>query len=315
MKKTLVIILVIIMLASVFAGCASMDKSEEASFDISDESRGQSTNVDYAMDSDSAPAPEAMKNSSAYGEDDGGEVYGEGLKIIKTANAQLEVESYQTAYETIKSMLGDNGYIEENNVWKTPTYVDGEKYLLTNGNLRIRIKEEVFMGFTEGLPALGTVLQSSANKDDISDMYYDTDARLELKRDEKERLEEYADSVEDPEVFFQIQNRITEVIYDIESLQGTLKKWDSKVSYSTVYITINEKHPEEDSALPVPKGFFEKMWDNLKDGVSFLGDVVLFFAGALPVLLLMAAIVIVIIVVIKKVSKKSKPKPPVNKES
>lgn len=311
MKKTLVIILVIIMLASVFAGCASMDKSEEASFDISDESRGQSTNVNYALDSDSAPAPEALKVSSETYGDDGGGVYEEGRKAIKTANAQMEVDSYQTAYESIKSMLGANGYIEESNIWKTPTYVNDEKYLLTNGSLRIRIKANVFLGFTEGLSAIGTVLQSSTNEDDISDMYYDTEARLELKRDEKERLEEYADSIEDPEVFFQVQSRITEVVYDIESLQGTLKKWDSKVDYSTVYITINEKHPEEDSALPAPKGFFAKIWDNLKDGVSFLGDVVIFLAGALPVLLVLAGFVIIVILIIKKVTKKSNPKPPV----
>ncbi|MCK5764138.1 MAG: DUF4349 domain-containing protein [Clostridiales bacterium] len=315
MKKTLVIVLVIIMVASIFAGCASMDKSEEASYDISDDTRGQSTNLEYMMDSDSAPAPEAMKNTSTYaGSDDGG-IYEEGRKAIKTANAQMEVDNYQTAYETIKSMLGDNGYIEESNIWKTPTYVNGEKYLLTNGSLRIRIKADVFLSFTEGLSSIGTVLQSSTNEDDISDMYYDTEARLELKRNEKERLEEYAESIEDPEVFFQVQSRITEVVYDIESLQGTLKKWDSKVDYSTIYISINEKHPEEESALPKPKGFFEKIWENLKDGVSFLGDVVIFLAGALPVLLLMAAIVIVIIVIIKKVSKKSKPRPPVNKDS
>ena len=303
------------MSAAIFAGCAAADKmsSESASYDSDDGYRNQTTDMDY-VSADSAPAPEAVggKNESSYGEEGG--IYEEGLKIIKTANAQLEVENYQTAYETIKSMLGDNGYIEESNVWKTPTYVDGEKYLLTNGNLRIRIKAEVFMGFTEGLSALGTVLQSSTNKDDVSDMYYDTEARLELKRDEKERLEEYADSVEDPEIFFQIQNRITEVIYDIESLQGTLKKWDSKVEYSTVYITINEKHPEEESALPEPKGFFAKIWEKLKDGVSFLGDAVIFFAGALPVLLVMAAVVVIIILIVKRVSKKSRKKPPVNKE-
>jgi len=268
------------------------------------------------MDSDSAPAPKAMEiTSGVYNASVEGGVYEEGRKAIKTATVQMEVDSYQTTYETIKSMLGNNGYIEESNIWKTPTYVNGEKYLLTNGSLRIRIKADVFLGFTEGLSAIGTVLQSSTNEDDISDMYYDTEARLELKRNEKERLEEYADSIEDAEVYFQVQSRITEVVYDIESLQGTLKKWDSKVEYSTINITINEKNPEEESAFPEQKGFFGKIWENLKDGVSFLGNVVIFLAGALPVLLLMGAIVIVIILIIKKVTKKAKPKPPVNKDS
>jgi len=314
MKKTLVIILAIIMIASIFAGCGMADKSEISSdYAMTDESRGQSSNIEYMAGS--APAPEAMKSTANYASSDDGGVYEEGRKAIKTATVQMEVDSYQTTYETIKSMLGNNGYIEESNIWKTPTYVNGEKYLLTNGSLRIRIKADVFLGFTEGLSAIGTVLQSNTNEDDISDMYYDTEARLELKHNEKERLEEYADSIEDAEVYFQVQSRITEVVYDIENLQGSLKKWDSKVEYSTINITINEKNPEEESAFPKPKGFFGKIWENLKDGVSFLGDVVIFLAGALPVLLLMGAIVILIILIIKKVTKKAKPKPPANKDS
>jgi len=313
MKKTLAIIIAVLMMASIFAGCGRADKSEEAAdYNASTQGRGESTDMEYLTD-DSAPAPEPMENKDALAGADGG-VYEEGRKAIKTGNAQIEVDNYQNAYEAIKAMIGSNGYIEESNIWKTPAYVNGEKILLTNGNLRIRIKAEVFTGFTEGLSAIGTVLQANAVEDDISDMYYDTEARLELKRNEKERLEEYAESIEDPEVYFQIQSRITEVIYDIESLQGTLKKWDSKVEYATVYITINEKHPDEESALPEPKGFFGKIWENLKDGVSFLGDVIIFLAGALPILLVIAAVVIVIIIIIKKVTKRSKPKPPIDKE-
>jgi len=304
------------MMASIFGGCGMADKSEEPGYtnDSYTQGRGESNDME-SLTADSAPAPQPMadKSEDEYSGGDGG-VYEEGRKAIKTGSVQMEVDNYQNTYEAIKTMLGNNGYIEESNIWKTPTYVDGEKILLTNGTLRIRIKAEIFTGFTEGLSAIGTVLQASTNEDDISDMYYDTEARLELKRNEKERLEEYAEGIEDPEVYFQIQSRITEVIYDIESLQGTLKKWDSKVDYATVYITINEKHPEEESALPKPKGFFGKIWENLKDGVSFLGDVVIFLAGALPFLLVIAAVVIIIIIVIKKISKKSKSKPPADKD-
>jgi hypothetical protein len=314
MKKFLAIILAVLMMASIFAGCGMADKSESPANDSYTEGRNGEMDMDNQyLTADSAPAPEPMGKVGEDTGDDGG-IYEEGRKAIKTGSVQMEVDSYLNTYEAIKTMLGNNGYIEESNIWKTPAYVDGEKILLTNGTLRIRIKAEIFEGFTDGLSAIGTVLQASTNEDDISDMYYDTEARLELKRDEKDRLIKYAETIEDPEVYFQIQSRITEVIYDIESLQGTLKRWDSKVEFATVYITINEKHPEEESALPEPKGFFEKIWDNLKDGVSFLGNVIIFLAGALPVLLVIAAVAVIIIIIIKRVTRKSKPKPPADKE-
>jgi len=313
MRKTIVILMVMLMLVSIFAGCSKSESFESVGNSTSDKS-GQSPGKDY-LTANSAPAPEAMGNEATVKYGDDGGIYVEGRKAIKTGNVQMEVDNYQTTYETIKTMLGENGYIEESNIWKTPVYINGEKQYLTNGSLRLRIKAAIFEGFTDGLNSIGTILAASTNEDDISDMYYDTEARLELKRDEKERLEDYADKIDDPEIFFQTQSRITEVIYEIENLQGTLKKWDSKVEYSTVYITINEKNPEEESALPVPKGFFEKIWDNLKDGVTFLGEVVIFLAGAIPVLLLLAAIALVVIVIVKRLNKKSNPKPPIKKDN
>lgn len=307
MRKILVILMAVLMLVSIFAGCSKSSSVEDSRYTAS--TKGEEAEYDY-LSKDSAPAPQAMGNDSGDIDSNNGGIYVEGRKAIKTGNVQVEVDNYQDTYETIKTMIGENGYIEESNIWKTPVYVNGEKIYLTNGSLRLRIKASIFEGFTDGLNAIGTVLSSSTNEDDISDMYYDTEARLELKRDEKDRLQEYANKIDDPEIFFQTQSRITEVIYEIENLQGTLKKWDSKVEYSTVYITINEKNPQEESALPKPKGFFGEIWDNLKDGVSFLGDAVIFLAGALPILLMLGLMALIVVVIIKRLNKKTTPKPP-----
>ncbi|MBN2558098.1 MAG: DUF4349 domain-containing protein [Clostridia bacterium] len=303
MKRIMVVILTVVLLASVFAGCASKTSEEARGYDSSADYQGETSQTDnYLKEGAPVPAPEA---AGAYYEDGGG-VYEEGRKAIKTAEAQVEVLDFETAFETIKSMLGDNGYIEESNVWKTPAYYNGEKIMLTNGTIRLRIKEENFMGFTEGLSSIGTVLSSRSYEDDISDIYYDTEARLGLLKDEKARLEDYAKKVDDPEIFFQTQSRITQVIYEMENLQGTLKKWDSKVAYSTVSITITEKHPGEESALEKPKGFFERIWDNMKDSVGFMGDVVVFLFGILPVILMLGAFALIVIVIARKASGKRK---------
>ena len=300
MKKFLLIFIAVAMSVAILAGC-SANKAEFASEESYSQGKSAGTDYDTSDYTNSAPVPAPMlTEGSYYLTSDGEGYYEEGRKAIKTGEAQLEVIDFQAAYDAIKAMIGDNGYIEESNIWKTPSYYNGEQIMLTNGNMRIRIKQENFVSFTDGLDTLGTVLSSRVYEDDISDMYYDTEARLGLLRDEKERLEKYAEDVEDPEIFFETQSRITQVIYEMESLQGSLKKWDSKVEFSTVNITINEKHPGDEPAVSRPRNFFEKIWDNLKDSVGFLGDALIFIIGILPVLLVIAAVVVVLVIIVKK---------------
>ncbi|MBN1624565.1 MAG: DUF4349 domain-containing protein [Clostridia bacterium] len=306
MKRITLIFMAIIMTVVLFAGCSAKMTEDAVEMDYE---QSKSEESGYATDryENSAPVPAPMADGTIDYATTGEGYYEEGRKAIKTGEAQLEVINFQAAYDAIKSMLGNNGYIEESNIWKTPSYYNGEQIMLTNGSIRLRIKQENFTSFTDGLATIGTVLSSRTYEDDISDMYYDTEARLDLLRDEKERLERYADDVEDPEIFFQTQSRITQVIYEMESLQGSLKKWDSKVEYSTVNITINEKHPEEASAVSKPKNFFEKIWDNMENSVEFLGNVVIFLFGILPVLLVIAAVVIVLVIVVKKTAGRKTP--------
>lgn len=305
MKRVGLVILAIMLTAVLLAGCGASMSEETTGLDY--QSKNSGANYDMDISEVSAPVPDVMANESPEIAGDGAGYYEEGRKAIKTGEAQLEVVSFDSAFETIKTMLGTNGYIEESNIWKTPTYYNGEQIMLTNGNVRLRIKQEAFQGFTDGLATIGTILTSRTYEDDISDMYYDTEARLGLLRDEKERLEQYADNVEDPEIFFETQSRITQVIYDMESLQGSLKKWDSKVEYSTVYITINEKNPGEESAVSAPKGFFDKIWDNMKDSVEFLGRVVIVLFGILPVIFVITVVVVVLVIIVKKTAGKKTP--------
>jgi hypothetical protein len=306
MKRITLILMAIILTAVLLAGCGSTMTEDAVEMDYG-QSKSEESGYTTDMYENSAPVPAPMADGTIDYVIAGEGYYEEGRKAIKTGEAQLEVINFQAAYDAIKSMLGSNGYIEESNIWKTPSYYNGEQIMLTNGSLRLRIKQENFTSFTDGLDTIGTVLSSRTYEDDISDMYYDTEARLDLLRDEKERLERYADDVEDPEIFFQTQSRITQVIYEMESLQGSLKKWDSKVEYSTVNITINEKHPEEASAVSKPRNFFEKIWDNMENSVEFLGNVVIFLFGILPVLLVIAAVVIVLVIIVKKTAGRKTP--------
>lgn len=281
----------------IFAGCAA--KSTEY---VSDMRNGEAS-VSY----DTAPTyydEQKSVDSSAYTNSVSSTVTGE-KKIVKYGSLTIEVTDYNEAYSDLEALLGDSGYLESSNIWKTPRYVNGEKIMLTNANLVIRITEDRFESFVKELENIGFIVNQSTNSDDISYMYYDTDARIKLKEDEKARLEQYLNEIEDAKVYFEIQSRITDVIYEIEQLKGSIQRWDNQVSYATVSITMNEIAPDEEPSVTEPKGFFGKIWENLVNGVEFLGEAIIVIAGAIPVLIIIA---VVIILIVKLATRKKKEK-------
>lgn len=305
MKKRLIIFIIAILTISLLSACSMADRTAE--FVGTDE---------YGSTANYEPAYDYEKGGEAYLEME--DSVGSGVqylttsestinnqqKIIKNGSATMEVTDYASAFSDLEALISDSGYIQNSNIWKTPRYIDGEKIMLTNANLTIRLEASRFGGFFNDLASIGLVVNQITGKDDISYMYYDTEARIELKEDEKTRLEQYLTEVDDANVYFDIQSRITEVLYEIEQLKGNILRWDDQVEYSTIQLTITEIGPDDESTLVEPKGFFGSIWENLVDGVSFLGDAIIFLAGAIPALLLLAAGVILIVKLANRKKKK-----------
>lgn len=298
MKKRLSIVILIIVTISILAACSSSYSPMMES--ISSRENVQLADMDNVYNKGivepmSTPRPEEV-------------VYDESIeynnkKVVKTGTATIEVTNYDNAYANLKAIIGDNGYIEESNIWKTPRYVDGEKIMLTNANITVRIKEDMFEAFVDELANIGMVTNQWTDKNDVSYTYYDTEARVKLKLDEKARLEQYLTEIDDAKVYFEVQSRITQVIYEIEQLQGNILRLDDQISYSSVNITITEIAPNEEPTITKPKGFFGKLWLSLVRGVKFLGNAIIFFAGVIPVLIIIAAVVFIIIKLAKRKKK------------
>jgi len=302
MKKIIGIIILIVMTVSILAACSSeYSPRAESAINVETVQMGGDMDNVYnkgAVEPMATPRPAEV----VYDED----ANYNNKKVVKTGTATIEVTNYDEAYADLKAIIGDNGYIEESNIWKTPRYVDGEKIMLTNANLTVRIKEDMFETFIDELSNIGLVINQWTDKNDVSYTYYDTEARIKLKQDEKKRLEQYLTEVDDAKVYFEVQSRITQVIYDIEQLQGNILRLDDQISYSSVNITINEIAPNEEPTITKPKGFFGKLWISLVRGIKFLGNAVIFFAGMIPVLIIIAVAVFVIVKLSKRKKKEEK---------
>lgn len=86
------------------------------------------------------------------------------------------------------------------------------------------------------------------------------------------------------EEIFAIEKEYANVTYEIESLQGTLNKYDSLIDYSTINISVREVQNYQNTKTAMTLGdrmsrTFEKSIQNL---MMFGEEVLLFIVGMIP---------------------------------
>lgn len=238
-------------------------------------------------------------------------------KIIYSGYATVETIRFDETLEQVYEMIDAYGGFLES------SYVTGKDYYSTYYNrntyrtasFTIRVPRSAFQSFTGALETLGNVTGTTIEAQNITTSYYDTESRLATYRTEEERLLamlEKADTVED---MLNIEDRLASVRYNIESLTSTLTNWDSKLSYSTVELRISEVS-ELTQQTPITYTFGQRIVQGFKSSVSWLGNagqaLVVFIAGALPILVILAVITLIIIFIIRAKRKKKKEKMMVN---
>lgn len=230
-------------------------------------------------------------------------------KIIYSGSASVETIAFDETVDQVYALVDRYGGFLES------AYVTGKDYQAQyygyhsyrTADFIIRVPREVFSSLTGSLEELGSVTYSSVRAENITSAYFDTQSRLDTYRTEESRLLamlEKADTVED---MLNIESRLSDVRYQIESLTTTLTNWDSKVSYSTLELNIREVK-ELTEETPIARTFGEDIAAGVRDSLHWLTeackDLVIFIASAIPVLIIPAALAILIICLIR--SKKRK---------
>nr|DAI22114.1 MAG TPA: protein of unknown function (DUF4349) [Caudoviricetes sp.] len=227
-------------------------------------------------------------------------------KIIKTGYISINVASFDEVSQLIKTYTEQNGgYVEQSNQFadydsQTNTYKG------KSGNITVRIESAKFSDAMGYIETLGTLINQSESVNDITNSYVDTQSRLEVKEQEKERLSELLNNADNISDIITIEGRLTEVISDIESYEAQLNAYDDVVDYSTINVNITEK--DDDGIIPAKTDFANKAVYNFKDSArtlfsGFEGIVLLIIRLWAPIAVV-AVIAVISVVFIK--SKKNK---------
>ena len=235
-------------------------------------------------------------------------------KIIKTATVSAETKDFVSAIKQIEGNVKKvGGYIEECNVEDRSAYVsDTGSTTLKYARYVLRIPEARLDEFLSEAGELLNILSETTTATDVSDKYYDIEARISVLETERAVLEKMLSEATSVSQMIEIEQRLYDVIYEIESYKTALKVYDSKVAYSTVNLTVNEVAdltPTEvdDSFGTRFKMAVKESWDGF---VEFCQDFVIFVVYAVPVVAVLAVptgiIAVVVITVVSVIVKKTK---------
>ena len=202
-------------------------------------------------------------------------------KIIRNADITLETKEFDDSVAKLQSIVDElGGYISQANV-----YVHNSRYELHSADYTVRIPAEKFDQFLVYREDVGTVSSTNVWTDDVTDSYYDMEARLESLETKRTRLLELLEQAETMENIIALESELSNTIYEIESLTGSLRRLDDQISYSTIYVYISEVR-EVTEPVTMPRTLGENF--------------VVWIVGASPVLVILAVLAVIVILIIKR---------------
>ena len=230
-------------------------------------------------------------------------------KIIYSANATVETTDFEAGLAAVEAL------VERFDAWVESSSVNGSNYYdisrgyasARSASYTLRVPSERFQELMGSLSEIGNVPFTHIYTENVSAQYYDTQARMEAYKAQEARLLEMMDRAESVEDLITIESRLSDLRYEIESLQTSLNHWARRVAYSSVDLVLREVREYTQDA-PVQLGFGERLGRAFRGGVrgfvTFCQDALLWLVESLPALILIAVAGFVLLRVIKHRKKK-----------
>lgn len=251
-----------------------------------------------APKADSAPAAPMMEMAVA------GENGAREEKIIRNASFTVKTlhfeEDVAKLQELTEEMSGRVEYLS--------TSGDRDNGEMRYGSLTLRIPAQHLDAFLSGAQGIGRLTALHQEEQDVSDSYYDVQARLETQQTKMERLQTLLQSAQDVSDLIEIENSIADTQYLIDSYMARLQSYDSQVDYSTVRVTVREIQVQEAEEVSLGQRMMAGLRQSISAAGAFFRDCAIFLVAASPWLVGTAVVIVVVVLIVKKKKRGGKNK-------
>ena len=216
-------------------------------------------------------------------------------KIIYRADMSIESTLFDTARETVLAAVEDTGswmeYSHQNG-----TAEDRDRY----ANFTVRVPADNYRTFLEQVGQAGSVLSLNESAENVTSTYIDMEARISSLENQRDRLNELAAEAETTTDLLEIESRLSDVQYELESYTQQLRNLDGQVSYSTVDITLREVATLTPTGVTFPERLADAFAGGWHGFVTFVQGLVLTLVYLWPLLLVAVILLVILLPVMRR---------------
>ncbi len=301
--KNIKVLAIILALVIAFSGCSASDMAFDSN-SSKYESMTESYSPIYPMEEpDMGWAEEEVENeavadnSTANSSNSAGDITSGTRKLIRTFNLEIETLEFDEFISSVKQQVNTlGGYIEDSSV-------SGNSYNYSSNrdaNFVCRIPTAKLNEFVEAVGNMGNVTYSHEDAKDITLSYVDTEARIASLQTEYDRLLELLAEADTVDTIILLEQRLSDVRYQLESYKSQLRTYDNLVDYSTVNLSVYEvkrvTSPEQETVWERIASDFD---DNLYSVWVWLQDFFVWFVASTPIFAVLAIFAVVIFLIVK----------------
>ena len=228
-------------------------------------------------------------------------------KLIKTVDLNAETEDLDALLEAVTQRVTElGGYVENQRVYNGSAYSSRRS---RSASMTIRIPADMLEGFVDHVASHTNIVSRYVNVDDVTLAYVATESRVAALETEQARLLELMAKAETMSDLLEVEARLTDVRYELESVTTQMNVLKNQVSYGTVNLKVDEVveyTPVEEET------FWQRISGGFMDSLRGIGDGIVectvFVLANLPYLLLIGAGVAAIVFLAKRSIRKRKAK-------
>ncbi|MEW6738213.1 MAG: DUF4349 domain-containing protein, partial [Acidobacteriota bacterium] len=204
-------------------------------------------------------------------------------KIIKNGELGIVVKTYEPFFADLQQQISaSGGYISQ-------TQVNRGTDIIYSATVTLRVPPDKLDTFISWLRQQGTITSEKITADDISEHYYDLQARLaNARRFEARLLEMLKTQTGKLEDLVLVEEKLNQVREQIEQFEGKLRYYDSLTAMATLTLSISVKQNYIATAPTFGSRAKEAWNDSLEALGEFCQIAILFAIAVFPWLIPLA---------------------------